>query len=290
VGYYRGAAWALGLEGAALLRAHAGDYDGDFMEARLDEIRHIVAAMDEGSLAEQWAVGSIDTRAGYAAWSVTYDDEDNPLFGVEEPAVLGMLDRLEPGRALDACCGTGRLSAPLVERGHSVVGVDSCPAMLARAAARVPAARLALGSLDRLPFETAAFDLAVCALALTHQPALAPALAELARVVRPGGHVLTSDIHVVSLYLGGVTGVVHDGEAKAMPATRLLASDYLSAARAAGLEVVDCAEPSWPGSAASHGLIADQWCPQAARAVYSGAPAAVVWMFRRLRRWHAVRP
>jgi hypothetical protein len=53
VGYYRGAAWVLGLEGLALLRAHAGDCDGSFIDDRLKEIRRIVDAMDDGTLAEQ---------------------------------------------------------------------------------------------------------------------------------------------------------------------------------------------------------------------------------------------
>lgn len=226
-------------------------------------------------------MGSIDTRSGYAVWSATYDYDDNPLLAVEEPAVLRLLGDLTQGRALDACRGTGRLTARLIERGHAVIGVDSSPAMLARAAAAVPRADFVLGSLDRLPFATETFDLVVCALALTHQAALGPAFAELARVVRPGGYVLTSDIHVVSLYLGGVAGVVHQREAKVMPATRFGPSDYVGAARASGLEVLECREPTWPGAAASGGPVAQEWCPAAATAAYQGAPAAVVWLFRR---------
>jgi len=56
-----------------------------------------------------------------------------------------------------------------------------------------------------LPLRDGSVDAAVCTLALTYLPRLEPALAELARVVRPGGTIITSDIHVLSLYLGGVS-------------------------------------------------------------------------------------
>ena len=48
---------------------------------------------------------------------------------------------------------------------------------------------------------------ALCTLALTYVADLASALTEMARVVRPGGMIITSDIHVMSLYLGGVSKV-----------------------------------------------------------------------------------
>src|SRR5512132_2072125 len=60
-----------------------------------------------------------------------------------------------------------------------------------------------LGDLAHLPFDDGAFDLAVCALALSHLPDPAPAIAELARVLRPGGALVVSDLHPTMLLLGG---------------------------------------------------------------------------------------
>jgi SAM-dependent methyltransferase len=57
-----------------------------------------------------------------------------------------MLDRLTPGRALDAACGTGAVAQQLLERGHDVVGVDIPAGMLARARQAVPGARLLVGA------------------------------------------------------------------------------------------------------------------------------------------------
>jgi SAM-dependent methyltransferase len=134
------------------------------------------------------------------ALSGTYDQPGNPLIDLEQPLVREILDRIPPGAALDAACGTGRHSGYLSGLGHQMTGVDSSPDMLAQARKRVPAARFLAGDLHRLPVRAQAADLVVCALALTHVPALAPVLAEFARVLQPGGHLVISDIHVMSLY------------------------------------------------------------------------------------------
>jgi ubiquinone/menaquinone biosynthesis C-methylase UbiE len=113
-----------------------------------------------------------------------------------------LLGKLEPGSALDAACGTGRQAAVLAELGHRVLGVDATPEMLERARERVPQAEFRIGSLTDLPAESASFDLAVCSLALTHLEEPAPAIAELARAVRPAGRIVISDVHPTWIALG----------------------------------------------------------------------------------------
>src|SRR4051794_7768792 len=112
--------YLLGLEGAALLRAFAGDYDRAFAEARVAEIRRL---LDDPGLSggEGMAATPVDTVAGYRIWSQTYDQPGNGLFGAEEPSVHEIVDALPPGIALDAACGTGRHAAYLAGRGHRVI-------------------------------------------------------------------------------------------------------------------------------------------------------------------------
>jgi SAM-dependent methyltransferase len=282
VTYHHPLAFLLGLEGVALLRAIAGDgFDRSFVEARIAETRTL---LDRAAplLGEGGEVGQITTVDGYRSWSQTYDEPGNPLIDVEEPIVRQILGELPAGSALDAACGTGRHAAFLASRGHTVIGVDSSPDMLARARTQVPQATFVEADLSRLPLPDGQLDLVVCALALVHVPALAPVLAEFARVVRPGGHVVISDIHALSLYLGGIaTAVGPDGRSHVLPAHRHLASDYLSVALPLGLQVHRCLEPRWPASEYAGGSLAQQWCPDAANAAYTGTPAAIIWHFQR---------
>ena len=185
--------------------------------------------------------------------------------------------------ALDAACGTGRHSAKLAGLGHEVIGVDSSAEMLALAARKVPDGRFLLGDLTDLPVPAASVDLVVCGLALTHQPSLLPVFREFARVLRPGGRVVTSDIHGQTIPLGGVAQArSDDGVVRFMPASRFLASDYLAAALGAGLQVEVCHEPRWGVVEGEGGPLAQYYCPDAAAAAYRDAPAAIIWQFRYL--------
>ena len=281
VTYRHPLAFLLGLEGVALLRAFAGDgFDREFTEKRVAEVRALLAhAAEFGDGAD---FGEVDTVAGYRTWAATYDQPGNPLIDVEQPRVRQILDRIPPGRALDVACGTGRHAAYLSEHGHQVLGIDSSPDMLARARQRVTGACFLGGGLHRLPVRDGSADLAVCALALTHVPALGPVMAEFARVLRPGGHLVVSDIHVNSLYLGGVAAALGpDGRPALLPASRHLASDYLTAALSHGLEPRGCAEPRWPPSDQAGGPLARTWSGAAADAAYEGTPAAIIWHFQR---------
>jgi SAM-dependent methyltransferase len=263
------AAWLLGLEGVALLRHGAGDHPADgFLDERLAEVRRIVDAIDDRPLVD---IGDIGVRDGYAIWASTYDGEDNPLFGPDEAVVRPLLDALPIGLVADVACGTGRHAAHLVQRGHDVVGFDLSPEMLAHAS--MPRGQ---ADLRALPLRTSSVDAAVVTLALTYLPALEPAFAELARVVRPGGTIITSDIHVLSLYLGGVS----HADGRRMPATRFFASDYVRAITAAGLDIVSCHEPRWGVVDGEGGPGAQEWCPAASAAAYRDTPAAMVWELR----------
>jgi SAM-dependent methyltransferase len=159
--------------------------------------------------------------------------------------------------------------------------VDSSPDMLARARDRAPGADYLAGDLHQLPVRAETIDLVVCALALVHVRKLSPVMAEFTRVLRPGGHLVVSDIHFLSLYLGGVPVIAGPGQAGLLPTSRHLASDYLSAALALGLQPQRCAEPRWPDSDLAGGPLARQWCPAAADAADAATPAAIIWHFQR---------
>lgn len=188
---------------------------------------------------------------------------------------------------------TGRHAAYLSQAGHQVIGVDNSPEMLARARVRAPQADLRPGGLDALPADDASVDAVVCALALTHLPRLEPAMAEFARVLRPGGHLVVSDMHHEMVLRGSIPPVIIDGKPSRLPAYRHYASDYLTPALTHGFRLQACEEPratntgeptappatepgpwqTWPWSLTA--LV-----PEAAHAANRETPALIVWHFQ----------
>jgi len=113
---------------------------------------------------------------------------------------LGLVDLSEVRRALDAGCGTGVFLLPLARKlapqGAHVVGLDLAEGTLGVARARVAAEGLPveclIGDVEALPFDDGAFDLVLANYMLYHVPDLDRAIAELRRVLRPGGTLLAA--------------------------------------------------------------------------------------------------
>jgi SAM-dependent methyltransferase len=115
-------------------------------------------------------------------WELVPEDAGPPPAHLVE--FLRSLGHVE--RALDVGCGDGRLTAEL--DADAVTAADVSAVALARAAARVPHARLVELSPDApLPLDDTAFDLVLCAETIEHVRDVQFLLSELRRVLRPGG-------------------------------------------------------------------------------------------------------
>lgn len=141
------------------------------------------------------ATGSLQAnRDYYDAFAERYEAQrgDNDPGGYHE-----MLDELEAefvehfGRGRDVLevgCGTGLVLSRIGRFARSAKGIDLSPGMLERAKAR--GLDVYLGSAHELPFEDASFDVTCSFKVLAHIPDIRGVLAEMARVTRPGGHVI----------------------------------------------------------------------------------------------------
>jgi SAM-dependent methyltransferase len=117
--------------------------------------------------------------------------------------ILGTLVELVPedsgARWLETACGTGLVSRALAGKVGSVTGVDLTLAMLEQAKSGaadegIENAGFSVGDATALEFADGSFDGAVTRLSLHHIPVPGRAIAELARVVRPGGTVIVGDL------------------------------------------------------------------------------------------------
>jgi demethylmenaquinone methyltransferase / 2-methoxy-6-polyprenyl-1,4-benzoquinol methylase len=142
-------------------------------------------------------VASARTRRArelFAPLGPTYDRYARVLSLGQDPRWRRFLvSRVEAGagdRVLDVATGTGLVAAELIrQKGCTVIGLDQSPEMLARARERLPRVELVEASAESLPFADASFDALTFTYLLRYVDDPGATLAELARVVRPGGTI-----------------------------------------------------------------------------------------------------
>jgi ubiquinone/menaquinone biosynthesis C-methylase UbiE len=147
------------------------------------------------------------TQTYYDTFSSSYERERHRGYHrLIDDLELELVRRYGTGRdILEAGCGTGLLLTEAARIGRSAIGVDLSHGMLLRARER--GLRIVQGSLDALPLPDNSVDLVYSMKVLAHVPPIREALAELARVTRPGGHLLLEFYNPRSLrYLAKVLG------------------------------------------------------------------------------------
>lgn len=184
----------------------------------------------------------------FRRWSASYDRSILQwlLFGPSHRAIIRRLrarfgDR--PLTLLDIGCGTGlfadRIRSALPRA--RVWGLDLVAAMLARGKDRwrrhAGAITPIQGDSERLPFASGSFDVVTCANSFHHYPQQGRAVAEMRRVLRPGGRLMLVDGHrdwpwgwfIYDVCVAGVEGDVHHASA----------AQFRAMTRAAGFEAIE---------------------------------------------------
>lgn len=135
-----------------------------------------------------------ETRAYYDEFSKSYEDHRRPnrddgYHALVDDLEVELTTRYGTGKDILECgCGTGLILERIREHARRAVGIDLSPGMLALARAR--GLDVHEGSVTKLPFEDASFDVTCSFKVLAHVPEIGKALSEMARVTRPGGVIL----------------------------------------------------------------------------------------------------
>ena len=203
--------------------------DREYTAAITGESRGLVAGTGNARFADY---GSSSTEAPPA-------DLLETSFGCGDPVSLA---QIQPGHTvLDLGCGAGLdliLGARKAGPNGSVIGVDANEAMLERARGNVRAARLDTielrrGTLESLPVQSGSVDIVISNCVINLVGDKASVFSEIARVLKPGGRMIVSDIVAENLPLwarkGAALGVACVGGA-------IAESEYLDGLSAAGLQ------------------------------------------------------
>jgi ubiquinone/menaquinone biosynthesis C-methylase UbiE len=169
----------------------------------------------------------------FTRWSESYDRciLQWLLFGPSHRALIGRIRTVagdQPLRVLDVGCGTG-VFAERIRRalpGAQVWGIDLVSEMLTKGAERW---RRHAGQIvpvqadsERLPFGNGSFDVVTCANSFHHYPHQDRAIAEMHRVLKPGGRLMVIDGYrdapwgwfIYDVCVAGVEGAVHHASAR----------------------------------------------------------------------------
>ncbi|SPF77151.1 Malonyl-[acyl-carrier protein] O-methyltransferase [Aliiroseovarius pelagivivens] len=112
---------------------------------------------------------------------------------VIDPLIDERFRALAPKTVLDVGCGEGRYCRMLRDLGGDVTGLDPVDALVDAARERDPSGSYVAGFSESLPFDDNSFDLVLCAMVLGTVNDLSAAIAQMARVVKSGGHILFVD-------------------------------------------------------------------------------------------------
>jgi len=176
----------------------------------------------------------------------TVDRELRRFWGVSYQDLISQLLQSAPlsdgGIILDLGTGTARIplaAAPQIPNGGMIIGLDVTPAMLRFAASDVRSVnwasriRLICASAMEIPFAPQTFDLAICGLA-THHMQVRQLLLETARVLKPGGRLVMTDVAAPRLWRSTLGGA----------AVRLVAGLYATTHRSARIRAEISAIPN----------------------------------------------
>ncbi len=140
-----------------------------------------------------------EVRQSFTRQVALFSGDDSPFAGRSTASTRWVEPLSEDMVVLDVACGAAHVAEQIAPHVRQVVGIDLTPDLLRLGADRlreagVPNVLLQEGNASELPFLDGTFDLVLCRSALHHFRNPAGTVREMARVCRPGGRVVVSDL------------------------------------------------------------------------------------------------
>jgi ubiquinone/menaquinone biosynthesis C-methylase UbiE len=209
---------------------------------------------DDGRLAREIAFHRGIADHAELIWN--WDSPSGRARAARRAALLVEAAGLRPGvRALELGCGTGVFLEKVAVHGATITGIDLSADLLSRCAERMAAAShvtLVRGNAEKMPFPDGAFD-AVYGSSILHHLNLEAALAEVRRVLRPGGRLAFAEPNILNpqvavMFRLGITKKYFGVSPDEMAFSRFHARAAAQRAGLAGIEVTpfDFLHPATP--------------------------------------------
>lgn len=183
---------------------------------------------------------SLDPQQAYDSWSSQYDTNDNRTRDREALVLRTTLADRHFARVLEIGCGTGKNTTWLVDHAEQITAVDLSEGMLGVARSKVTSPKAQFIQADILQpwsFANGLYDLVTFSLVLEHIEDLRPMFIAAAEVLRPGGIIYVGELHPFKQYSGTKARFQTEEGLQVVRCTDHHISDFLDAARYAGLEL-----------------------------------------------------
>ncbi|MEO7924324.1 MAG: class I SAM-dependent methyltransferase [Chitinophagaceae bacterium] len=187
----------------------------------------------------------MNTREAYNQWALQYDSNENKTRDLEAIALRETLSNLPFDSYLEIGCGTGKNTEWLVQKAKKVTAIDLSTEMLAKAKQKIHSDRVEFKQADittEWEFTDQLYDLVGFSLVLEHIEELGPVFKKTVAVLNPGGYVYIGELHPFKQYAGSKARFETAEGEQVVPCFNHHVTDFINAAKQAGLSLVDIKE------------------------------------------------
>jgi ubiquinone/menaquinone biosynthesis C-methylase UbiE len=187
---------------------------------------------------------TLSPKEAYGRWAPSYDRTPNPLTALEERLLEPTLFRFTDRDVVDLGCGTGRWLQRLQNVApRSLTGIDSSPAMLAEAGKKcLLSTSLIEADCTSTPLATDSADCVFASFLLSYIQDISRFAEEAARILRPGGMLIVSDLHPDTPSYGWRRTFRSEGDLFEIATFPYTLSGLIAVMNAAGLRLEHLAE------------------------------------------------